>query len=137
MDWKKIGLAYCSGLTNEAKRVGEILDNAGFEVYSIRCTCDADNIPLDTPKEYNITNLLREPERFEAVCNPIVQVELLNSESLDLNIIIGLCIGHDIQFTKYSKAPVTTLIVKDRVTGNNPSASLFSSFHHPRYWKEE
>jgi len=33
--------------------------------------------------------------------------------------------GHDILFTQYSKAPVSTLIVKDRVTGNNPAAALY------------
>ena len=33
--------------------------------------------------------------------------------------------GHDIIFNQYSKAPVSTLIVKDRVTGNNPAAAIY------------
>ena len=33
--------------------------------------------------------------------------------------------GHDILFNQYSMAPVSTLIVKDRVTGNNPAAALY------------
>ena len=69
--------------------------------------------------------------------NPVVQAEALNSEKLDLHIIVGLCIGHDIQFNMHSRAPTTTLIVKDRVTGHNPVISLYSAYHHPRYWDEE
>ena len=45
------------------------------------------------------------------------------------NIIIGLCIGHDMLFTKHSRAPVTTLIVKDRFTGHNPVISLYTRYH--------
>ena len=138
MNWKKIGVAYCSGLTNEAKRTVEILENAGFNVYSVRCKCGGvDKTVLGLPKEYKIGSLYGEPDRFEASCNPIAQAEVLNSENLDLHIIIGLCVGHDILFTKYSVAPVSTFIVKDRVTGHNPMASLYSAYHHPRYWKEE
>ena len=73
---------------------------------------------------------------FEAGCNPVVQAAVLNSEELDLHIIVGLCIGHDIQFNMHSRAPTTTLIVKDRVTGHNPVISLYSGYHHPRYWDE-
>jgi uncharacterized metal-binding protein len=69
--------------------------------------------------------------------NPVVQAAVLNSEKLDLHIIVGLCIGHDIQFNMHSRAPTTTLIVKDRVTGHTPVISLYSAYHHPRYWDEQ
>jgi hypothetical protein len=84
-----------------------------------------------------IVALRGDPEGFEAGCNPIVQAEILKSEDTDLNIIVGLCIGHDIQFTSNSATPVTTLIVKDRLTGHNPFSTLYSGYHHPRLWKEE
>ena len=138
MGWKRLGVAFCGGLTNEARKVVEILENANFEVYSVVCCCgNVDKTAFGIPKEHKIANLYGEPDRFEAGCNPIVQAEVLNSENLDLHIIIGLCIGHDIQFTKCSKAPVTTLIVKDRVTGHNPMASLYSAYHNPRYYVEK
>jgi len=38
-------------------------------------------------------------------------------------------VGHDTIFIMHSKAPVTYVVVKDVVTGNNPSAVLFSTFH--------
>lgn len=43
----------------------------------------------------------------------IGEVEILNGENTDLNIILGLCVGHDTLFTEHSEAPVTTLVVKD------------------------
>lgn len=137
MGWKKIGIAYCGGLRNEASRVVEILENAGLDIYSIVCSCGHfDKTDLGVHKKYKISNLDGNADKFEEACNPIVQAEILNSERLDLHIIIGLCIGHDILFTMYSKAPVSTLIVKDRVMGHASMISLYSAYHK-RYWKEK
>ena len=44
----------------------------------------------------------------------------------DINIVMGLCVGHDSLFYKYAEAPSTTLVVKDRVLGNNPVAALYT-----------
>jgi uncharacterized metal-binding protein len=76
-------------------------------------------------KEYKIGD----PSKFEAACNPIVQAKLLNDARTDINIIVGLCVGHDMLFTMNSKAPVTTLIVKDRLLGHNPVIALYSGYH--------
>jgi uncharacterized metal-binding protein len=55
-----------------------------------------------------------------------------------MNIIVGLCVGHDMLFAKYSSAPVTTLVVKDRVTGHNPAAVLYGqNFYYKRLQKEK
>ena len=51
----------------------------------------------------------------------------------DLNIAIGLCVGHDALFSRYSEAPVTTLVVKDRVLGHNPAAALYSNYYRRLY----
>lgn len=40
--------------------------------------------------------------------------------------VMGLCVGHDSLFYKYSDALVT-LIAKDRVMGHNPAAALYTS----------
>ena len=42
----------------------------------------------------------------------------------DLNIEIGLCVGHDSLFYRYSEAPVTTLIAKDWALNHNPIRAL-------------
>lgn len=61
------------------------------------------------------------------MCNPILQAKILNREKTDLNIVVGLCVGHDSLFYKYSEAPVTTAVVKDRVLGHNPVAALYTA----------
>jgi uncharacterized metal-binding protein len=60
------------------------------------------------------------------MCNPILQAQVLNSEQTELNILLGLCVGHDSLFLKYAEAPCTVLAVKDRVTGHNPLAALYT-----------
>jgi len=123
---KKLGLAFCSGLPDEAARASSILKNHGLEVCSVACGCGAvDKTELDVPPEHKIYGT----DKFEAACNPILQAELLNHAQTAFNIIIGLCVGHDMLFTMNYHAPVTTLIVKDRFTGHNPVISLYTKYH--------
>ncbi len=126
IDAQKIGLAFCSGLHDEASRANKILEGHGLEVVSAMCSCGAlDKTAVGLPEEYKIRN----PENFEASCNPLMQAELLNRAKTAFNVLVGLCVGHDMLFTKYSEAPVTTLIVKDRLTGHNPVITLYSRYH--------
>jgi len=123
---KKLGIAFCSGLADEAARASSILRSHGLEISSVVCCCGGlDKTELGIPSEYKI----RKPDTFEAACNPLLQAELLNKSETAFNIIIGLCVGHDMLFTKYSNAPVTTLVVKDRFTGHNPVISLYTKYH--------
>ena len=63
----------------------------------------------------------------------MLQAQLLNAQKTDLNVVVGLCVGHDSLFMKHSDAPVTTLITKDRVLGHNPAAALYTSnFYYKR-----
>lgn len=59
------------------------------------------------------------------MCNPIAQAEYLNDKQTDLNIVLGLCVGHDSLFFKYSKAPTIVLAVKDRVLDHNPLKAIY------------
>lgn len=123
---QKIGIAFCAGMRDEAARVANILEKSGFLVASVLCKCGgADKTKLGVEKEYKIGD----PLKFEAGCNPLLQAELLNDAETDFNVIVGLCLGHDMLFTMYSNAPVTTLIVKDRLLGHNPLVALYSSYH--------
>jgi len=63
----------------------------------------------------------------ESMCSPIPQAEILNSEQVDLAILLGLCVGHDTLFIKYCRVPITVLAVKDRVFGHNPLAAIYLS----------
>ena len=117
---KKLGIATCVGLLKEARAAAAIFRHNGFEVYGAACKVGAvrkTDIGLDPEQETLGPN----------ICNPILQARLLNKEKTDLNIVIGLCVGHDSLFYKYSDALCTTLVVKDRVLGHNPVAALYQT----------
>jgi len=61
------------------------------------------------------------------MCNPVMQAKYLNKKKTDLNVLIGLCVGHDSLFYKYADAPVTTLVSKDRVLAHNTVAALYQA----------
>ena len=119
--YKNLGLAFCIGLSKEAKIFSDILKSNGFEVNSVICKNGS------IPKEYiNINqNEKVHPGNYEPMCNPIGQANFLNKSKTDFNIILGLCVGHDSLFIKYSEAPTTVLAVKDRVLGHNPIQALY------------
>ena len=117
---KKIGIATCTALLKESQILARILRTNGFQVFSACCKVGA--IPkeqIDIPKEH----ITQGPN----ICNPIMQAEILNNEKTDLNIVMGLCVGHDVLFHKYIKGPTTTMIVKDRVLAHNPAAALYTT----------
>lgn len=124
MGYKKLGIASCIGLRHEAETLTTILENRGFDVVSICCKVGA------IPKErIGITEnqKIKGPGSFESMCNPITQAEILNNEGVEFNILVGLCVGHDSLFFKYSQAPVTVLVAKDRVFGHNPVMGLYQA----------
>lgn len=97
-----------------------ILREKGFEVFGIACKAGAvkkDRVGINESCKKVGDNM----------CNPIYQAKKLNSENTQLNIVMGLCVGHDSLFYKYSNALVTTLVTKDRVLGHNPAAALYTS----------
>jgi hypothetical protein len=66
-------------------------------------------------------------ESQPSLCNPIAQASTLNRAGTDMNVIMGLCVGHDMLFVKHADAPTTTLVAKERVTGHNPVAALYGN----------
>ena len=119
--YKKLGIAFCVGLVKEAKIFASILRHNGFEVDSVACKSGS------IPKEFiGITSEQQvRPCTYEPMCNPIGQAKFLNSAKTDLNILLGLCVGHDSLFIKHSDAPITVFAVKDRVLGHNPLAAIY------------
>lgn len=124
MGYKKIGIASCASLQKETKITAEKFTQNGFEVSSVCCQTGGDKkTNVDTPEDFALP--FKKGYRMDYVtCNPVAQALLLNNVKTDLNLIIGLCIGHDITFTRLSDAPVSTLIAKDRIIHHNPAATL-------------
>jgi len=132
MGWRRVGIATCIGLLDETSRLEEILRAQGLEPVSVCCKVGSvDKEQLGVPDAQKIR-----PGTFEPACNPVAQARILNDVGTDMNVIVGLCVGHDMLFSKHSKAPVTTLVVKDRVTGHNPAAVLYGqNFYFKRLSK--
>ena len=123
MSYKKIGVAFCIGLYSEARTLSNILKVQGFNVVSVVCKVGC------TPKE---AIGIKDDEKirigeFESMCSPIVQAILLNEAKTDFNILVGLCVGHDSLFFKYSEAFTTVLVVKDRVLAHNSAGALYTT----------
>ena len=134
MGYQRIGMATCIGLLEESARLAAILKAQGFTPYSVCCKAGSiDKLELGLKEEDKVR-----PGTFEPACNPIAQAHICNNLETDMNIIVGLCVGHDMLFNKHSNAPVTTLVVKDRVTGHNPVAVLYGqNFYYKRLQKGE
>ena len=62
----------------------------------------------------------------ETMCNPIAQAEVLNRAGTELNVLLGLCVGHDSLLFRHAAAYTTVLAAKDRVLGHNPLAAAYT-----------
>ena len=127
LGYRKIGLAFCIGLSEEAQIIESVLSNH-LEVVSVCCkVCGIDK------KDFGLQQISSQND--EVMCNPAGQAQLLNEAETQLNVICGLCVGHDAIFARLSKAPVTTLIAKDRVLAHNPAAAIYCRYIRKNFSK--
>jgi len=126
---RKVGLAFCIGLAPEAEIIAEILAQ-DFEVVSGCCKLSG------IAKRTLGLEQIDADEETEVMCNPAGQAHILNEAGTELNIICGLCVGHDAIFSMTSRAPVTTLIVKDRVLAHNPIGAVYCRYVRRRMLPE-
>ena len=111
---KRIGIAHCVSMPKEAEAVSKFLSD-DFEVYSVDCKCGKVSKQEMLGREGN-----------GIMCNPSGQAEFLKENNTELNISMGLCVGHDMVFSQKSNVAVTTLVVKDRVNNHNPIEGISS-----------
>ncbi len=122
LKFEKIGIASCVGLIDESRIFAKILRKNNFEVYGTICKIGS----LKKTETINLAKKQTHPTG-NIMCNPILQAKILNNEETQLNVVIGLCVGHDSLFYKYSNALTTTLITKDRVLAHNPAGALYQT----------
>ncbi|MDP6876187.1 MAG: DUF1847 domain-containing protein [Alphaproteobacteria bacterium] len=134
MGFKKVGIATCISFVDLAKTLSGILESHGLEVASVACKNGS------VPKEdmgIKDEEKIR-PGNYEAMCNPVSQATLLNESGCELNIVLGLCVGHDSLFFKHSEGLATTLVAKDRVLAHNPVGALhLADSYFSRVWGPE
>jgi uncharacterized metal-binding protein len=131
MGFRKVGIAMCISFVDLARVFSAILESHGLEVTSIACKnggVPKEDIGLKDEEKIR-------PGGFEPMCNPVAQAELLNRAGCELNVIMGLCVGHDSLFIRHSKGLVTNLVVKDRVLAHNPVGALqLAETYYSRVW---
>lgn len=99
---RNIGIANCISFEKQAERLQDILTSNGFTVEKANCKLGRVKFDELVPGYKGVS------------CNPAGQANYLDEKKTELNIMMGLCLGHDIIFNARSKAPVTSLVVKDR-----------------------
>jgi uncharacterized metal-binding protein len=99
MGIRRLGIAYCKDMGREAQLTGDRLSNFDLDII----------LPI------------------EGDCDPQGQADHFQEEGTELNVLCGLCVGHDSIFIRSSRAPVTSLVVRDTRLQHNPVASLYTS----------
>ena len=83
---------------NHRATLAAIFREHGFEVFGVCCKAGAvPKTDLGIDEKCSAVG--------KAACNPILQAKVLNEAKTDLNVVVGLCVGHDSLFYKYSDAP--------------------------------
>lgn len=110
--YQKIGIAHCISFKREADILKQYFSDC-FEVFTIDCK-------IGRHQKIDFLGI----DKKGISCNPAGQADFLAQNRTELNISMGLCVGHDIIFNQVSTAPVTTLFVKDRKHNHNLHHSL-------------
>jgi len=110
--FKRIGLAHCITFGYEAQ-ILEAYFSKYFEIYVVDCKYG------HIPKKDILGG-----EGNRIMCNPAGQADYLNKKHTELNISMGLCVGHDMIFSKKSDGLVTNLFDKDFTNNNNPASAI-------------
>ncbi len=109
---QSIGIAHCTAFNREADNLRQKLTDKGFSVENVNCKYG----------KVLFNDLV--PNYKGVSCNPAGQAKYLEEKNTELNIMLGLCLGHDMIFNSKSKAPVTPLVVKDRKLKHHTLAAL-------------
>ena len=118
MSYQHVGIAFCVELYRETHILAHLLRRF-LRVTPVCCKIGGRRISEEEV-----------PSRpCHVACNPRGQAAELNRRKMEINAIVGLCIGCDLVFTQHSSAPVTTLFVKDRSLANNPVGALYSDYY--------
>ena len=131
LGFRRLGIATCISFVDLAHTLSAIFASHGFQVASVARKIGG------VPKEaLGVSDAEKiRPGTHESMCNPISQAELLNRAGCELNVVLGLCVGHDSLVFRHSQGLATTLVAKDRVLAHNPvGALLLADTYYSRLW---
>lgn len=140
MDYKKVGLVFCYALREEARLFANLVDVTLGTKTVLSPTSDEDLSEEEKNKvRFKLESLMCKMGSVEReklgltgfdsasvpMCNPIAQALFINEQETKLNIILGLCVGHDVLFNMFAKSPATVLAVKDRLYNHDPVKGFY------------
>lgn len=112
INFERLGIAHCITFLWEAQILKQYFSKY-FDVYTVDC-----KYGRVTQEE------ILGGAGGRILCNPAGQADFLNKKETQLNISMGLCVGHDMIFSKASNALVTNLFDKDFTNNNNPADAI-------------
>jgi len=118
MKYEHVGVAFCVDLSRETQILTHLLRRY-LKVTPVCCKLGGESI----------ADAVNGPRGVRVTCNPLGQAAELNRARVDINALVGLCMGCDVLLARHSLAPVTTLFVKDRLLANNPVGALYSHYY--------
>jgi uncharacterized metal-binding protein len=100
LGYTRVGVAHCPDMAREAVLTAVYLRDQQIDV----------RLPPDKPG-----------------CDPLGQAQLFASQDTHLNVVAGMCVGHEAMFIRASRAPVTVLVARDERFRHNPVAALYTA----------
>ncbi len=97
-----VGVSYCPDVEPEVHAFARFLEESGFQA------------------------VLPEPSAGGG-CSPLEQAHTLRIAGSELNVIAGMCVGHDALFMQAARVPVVALIARDTFLQHNPVAALYGA----------
>jgi uncharacterized metal-binding protein/predicted Fe-Mo cluster-binding NifX family protein len=126
MGYTKLGVAFCEDLLEPASVLTKVLRRF-FQVVPVCCKVRGN--PGSESRSTGAQQTRSACATSVAACDPVGQAAALNAAETDLNVLVGLCVGVDCVFSRESRAPVTTIFVKDKSLANNPIGAVYSHYH--------
>jgi uncharacterized metal-binding protein len=114
------------GRWTRVREVAELSRRLGIQHLGVACCPDMEResrLAADALRSEGLTVTVAGPG---ADCDPVGWADLLRREGTQLNVLAGMCVGHDALFIRHSGAPVTSLVVRDRRLAHNPVAALYT-----------
>jgi len=100
MGFRRLGLPHCSDMSPISERVAKALSEAGLEPV----------LPLES-----------------SPCDPLAQAGFFAEAETEMNVLSGMCVGHETLFIQASSAPVVGLVARDTRLKHNPAAGIYTS----------
>jgi uncharacterized metal-binding protein len=100
LEYRTLGVPHCPDMASVAHKVAGYLSSIGIEPV----------LPLEAVQH-----------------DPMGQARQFNEISTDLNVLSGMCVGHEAIFIKESASPVVGLVARDARLAHNPAAAIYTA----------